>query len=141
MPYQRGHIQTLEKVQKRLARSCQPAPRGELSYQTRLQKLDLTSLENRFQYLAIAFSSKCLYNVYDINPFDYISINIRHTQTLKFHHNYARTDCLKYNVFNRFPVNFENLPANVRDKLLVSLQGFLSNCKQHFKLMSWQDQF
>ena len=75
LPYQQSHINRLEKVQKRLARSCIPAPRGRahLPIQTR----------KTFQTV-----SKCLYRVYDVNPFVYVRINTRHTDTIKFHHNY-----------------------------------------------------
>ena len=139
LPYQQSHINRLEKVQKRLARSCIPAPRGELTYQFRLEKLGLSSLENRFHYLAIAFVSKCLYRVYDVDPFVYVRINIRHTDTIKFHHNFGRTDYFKYNVYTRFPVQFQTLPRHIRDKLTISLSSFLSNCKLHFKQSSWLD--
>ena len=140
MPYQAGHLKDIEKIQKRLARSCIPAPRGELQYETRLQRLGLSSLANRYSYLAISYPTKCLYGVYDVDPFNYISINARHADTLKFHHTYARTDCFKYTVFNRFPVNYDNLPSNVRDKVLISLPCFLSSLKTHFKNSSWQVQ-
>ena len=139
LPYQQSHINRLEKVQKRLARSCIPAPRGELTYQFRLEKLGLSSLENRFHYLAIAFVSKCIYRVYDVDPFVYVRINTRHTDTIKFHHNFGRTDCFKYNVYTRFPVQFQSLPRHIRDKLTISLSSFLSNCKLHFKQSSWLD--
>ena len=39
LPYQIGHLNSLEKTQKLLARVCVPAPRGELSYNFRLEKL------------------------------------------------------------------------------------------------------
>ena len=139
LPYQQSHINRLEKVQKRLARSCIPAPRGELTYQFRLEKLGLSSLENRFHYLAIAFVSKCIYRVYDVDPFVYVRINTRHTDTIKFHHNFGRTDCFKYNVYTRFPVQFQSLPRHIRDKLTISLSSFLSNCELHFKQSSWLD--
>jgi hypothetical protein len=69
MPYQAGHIRDIEKIQKRLARSCIPAPRGEIQYETRLQRLGLSSLANRYSYLAISYPTKCLYGVYDVDPF------------------------------------------------------------------------
>ena len=137
MPYQQGHIQSLEKVQKRLARSCIPAPRGEVSYASRLQRLELCSVENRFKFLTISYVSKCLHGVYDVDPFNYISVNTRHSYTPKFHHNFARTDCFKYNVFNRFPVYFDDLPPTIKDKLLFSLPGFLSISKKYFTETSW----
>ncbi len=139
-PYQSCNLKKLENIQRRLARSCIPAPRGELPYHVRLQRLGLTSLESRYNYLVIAFVAKCLYGKYDIDPFKYISVNSRHLDTLKFRHLYARTDCLKFTVFNRFPVYFDNLPIHVRDHLLVSLPAFLSCTKQHFKNISWQVQ-
>ena len=77
-------IKSLEKVQRRLARTCIPAPRGELEYSVRLEKLNLMSMCNRYTYLAISFVSKCLYGKYDVDPFDYISFNSRHKNTLKF---------------------------------------------------------
>ena len=137
LPYQQSHINRLEKVQKRLAHSCIPAPREELTYQFRLEKLGLSSLENRFHYLAIAFVSKCLYRVCDVDPFVCVRINTRHADTVKFHHNFGRTDCFKYNVYTRFPVQFQSLPRHIRDKLTISLSSFLSNCKLCFKQSSW----
>ena len=139
IPHQSGHLKQFENVQKRLARSCIPAPTGELPYHVRLERLGLTSLESRYSFLVISFVSKCLYSVYDIDPFKYISINSSHLDNLKFCHSYARTDCLKHTVFNRFPVYFDKLPIHVRDKLLVILSGFFSTCtKEHLKNISWQ---
>ena len=137
LPHQAGHIASLEKVQKRLARACIPAPRGELSYETRLSKLGLVSLNHRFTFLVISFVSKCLHGVYDVDPFRYISVNTRHVDTLKFSHNYARTNCFKYTVFNRFPVYFGQLPVSLQDQLLFSLPRFLKNTSDHFKSLSW----
>ena len=105
LPYQIGHINSLEKVQKRLARVCIPAPRGELEYGARLKMLNLMSLQNRYMYLAISFVSKCLYGIYDVDPFHFISINSRHTDTLKFSHTYARTDSFKFTVFKAWEGN------------------------------------
>jgi hypothetical protein len=136
-PYQIGHLQSIEKIQKRLARTCIPAPRGELEYKYRLEMLDLTSMHNRYNQLAISFVAKCLYGKYDIDPFQFISINSRHLDSLKFTHNYARTDSFKYTVFNRFPVFFDQLPPDLRDQLLFNISGFLVNCKGHFKNHSW----
>lgn len=138
IPHQSGHLKDLEKIQKRLARTCLPAPRGELPYNERLQRLGLTSLENRYNYFAIAYVAKCLYRVYDVDPFNFIPINARHSDTLKFHHTYARTDAFKFTVFNRFPVYFDSLPSHVRDQLLTSLPGFVRGIKKHFKEISWQ---
>jgi hypothetical protein len=140
IPYQSGHLKKLENIQRRVARSCIPAPRGELPYHVRLQRLGIISLEHRYNYLVIAFVAKCLYGKYDVDPFKYISINSRHLDTLKFRHLYARTDCLKHTVFNRFPVYFDNLPIHVRDRFLVSLTAFLTCVKKHFKNKSWQVQ-
>ena len=121
LPHQSGHINSIEKIQKRLARACIPAPRGELQYGSRLQQLDLVSLRDRFTYLAISFVSKCLYHGrYDVDPFNYITVNSRHADTLKFSHSYARTDCFKFTVFNRFPAYFDQLPSDLRDQLLFA---------------------
>ena len=122
---------------------CIPAPRGELLYHVRLQRLGLTSLESHYNYLVIAFVAKCLYGEYDIDPFKYISINSRHLDTLKFRHLYARSDCLKFALFNIY-IGFQFILIisliHVRDHLLVSLPTFLSSAKQHFKNISWQVQ-
>ena len=69
LPYQIGHIKSLEKIQRRLVCTCIPAPRGEFEYSVRLEKLDLMSRCNRYTYLAISFVSKCLYGKYDVDPF------------------------------------------------------------------------
>ena len=137
LPYQIGHLNSLEKTQKLLARVCVPAPRGELSYNFRLEKLGLSSMRNRYIYLALSFVSKCLYGRYDINPFKFISVNPRHKENLKFSHTYARTDGFKFTVFNRFPAFFDQLPQDLRNQLLFSLNGFLTNSKEHFKNLSW----
>lgn len=138
LPHQTNHINTLEKIQKRLARACIPAPRGVLKYSTRLERLDFMSVCNRYTYLTISFVSKCLYGRYDLDPFEYISVNSFRKDTLKFHHKYARTDGFKFNVFNRFPAFFDQLPQETRDQLLFSISGFLSNLKEHFKCLSWE---
>ena len=81
--------------------------------------------------------------MYDVDPFDYISINTRHTDILKLRHTYmyAKTDCFKNTVFNRFPVYFDRLPLHVRERLLFSLSCFLNNSKYYFTNSSWQVQF
>ena len=84
LPYQIGHIKSLEKIQRCLVRTCIPAPRGELEYSVRLEKLNLMSLCNRYTYLAISFVSKCLYGKCDLDPFEYISLNFRHKIPLNF---------------------------------------------------------
>ena len=64
----------------------------------RLEKLNLMSLCNRYIHtlLAISFVLKCLYGKYDVDPFEYISLNSRHKNTLKFCHTYAQTESFKY---------------------------------------------
>ena len=144
--------------QRRLVRTCIPTPTGELEYSVRLEisfhfisfglhlsnfknitpkRLNIMSLCNNHTYLAISFVSKCLYVKYDVDPFKYTSLNSHHKNTLKFCHIYARTDCFKYTVFNRFPAYFDQLPQDFRDQLLFSISGFLMNTKKHFKNLSW----
>ena len=137
LPHQSGHLKSLEKVQGRLARACIPAPRGELEYGVRLKKLGLMSVCNRYNYLAISFIAKCFYCKHDIDPLEYISINSRHSNSLKFSHSYARTDSFKYTVFNRFPVYFDQLPPSLNDQFLFSISNFLDNLKKHFRTISW----
>ena len=59
-----------------------------------------------------------------MDPFEYISLNSRHKNTLKFCHTYPRTENFKYTVFNRFPAYFDHLPQNLRDQLLLISQVF-----------------
>ena len=82
------------------------------------------SLCNRYTYLVISFVSKCLYGKYDMDPFEYISLNSRHKNTLKFCHTYARTESFEYTVFNRFPAYFDQLPQDLRNQLFFIRQGF-----------------
>ena len=49
-----------------------------------------------------AFVSKFFYGKYDVDPFEYISLNSRHKNTLKFCHTYARTESFNYNVLIDF---------------------------------------
>ena len=78
---------------------CTQGGGGELEYSVRHEKLNLMSLCNRYTYLAISFVSKCLYGKYDMDPFEYISLNSRHKNTLKFCHIYAWTESFKHTVF------------------------------------------
>ena len=52
--------------------------------------------------LLILFVVKCLYNSFDVNISNYIQINTRHTDTIKFHHQSSRTDAFHYSLFIRF---------------------------------------
>ena len=77
-----------------------------------------------------------------MDPFEYISLNSHHKNTLKFHHTYyARTESFKYTVFNRFPAYFDQLPQD-HDQLLFSISGFLMNQKKkkkkknHFQILA-----
>ena len=79
----------------------------------------------------------CLYGKYDVDPFEYISLNSLHKNTLKFCYTYAQTDSFKYTVFNRFPAYFDQVPQDLRDQLLFSIARFLMNTKKHFKNLSW----
>ena len=137
LPYQIGHIKSLEKVQRLLVHTCIPAPREELEYSVHLERLNLMSLCNRYTYLAISFVSKCLYGKYDVDPYEYILLNSRHKNTLKFCYTYVKTDSFKYNVFNTFPAYFDQLFQDLCDQPLFSTSGFLMNTKKHFKNLIW----
>ena len=83
------HDYPINRVTKTILKKCrrgwdvhafQHLGGAHLPIQTK--KLGLSSLENRFHYLATAFVSKCLYRVYDVDPFVYVRINIRHTDII-----------------------------------------------------------
>ena len=88
------------------------AYRGELPHHVRLQRLALTSIESRYPILLLPLlQNDCMASmIYMWILFKYISINSRHLDTIKFPHLCTRTDCLKFTVFNRFPVYFDKSP-------------------------------
>ena len=50
-----------------------------------------------------------------------------HTDTIKFHHNFGRTDCFKYNVYTRFPVQFNHYLATLEISWLSVFLAFYLN--------------
>ena len=129
---------TLERVQRRFTRSCLGLPRraslnsvNEIDCFTRCAQLGLPLLINRLHFLSISFVGKCLYNSFDVNISNYIQINTRHTDTVKFHHQSSRTNAFHHSLFIRFPRIWDSLPVDVKDQIIVGYKPFLNALREH----------
>ena len=129
---------TLERVQRRFTRSCLGLPRraslnsvNEIDYFTRCAQLGLPLLINRLHFLSISFVVKCLYNSFDVNISNYIQINTRHTDTVKFHHQSSRTNAFHHSLFIRFPRIWDSLPVDVKNQIIVGYKPFINALRKH----------
>ena len=77
------------------------------------------------------FVVKCLYNKFDIPIGDYLVVNSRHTDSVKFHHQRARANAAHHSLFHRFPRLWESLPRCVTDTLVFGLSSFMNSLRKH----------
>ena len=126
---------TLERVQRRFTRSCLGLPRraslnseNEIDYFTRCAQLGLPLLINRFHFLSISFVVKCLYNSFDVNISNYIQINTRHIDTVKFNYQSSRTNAFHHSLFIRFPRIWDSLP---KAQIIFGYKPFINALRKH----------
>ena len=134
---------SLERVQRTATRAILHQRRREQDYDVRLERLGLSYLSNRRDYLSICLIAKCLSTpvCFDSMPsLSSIKVNTRHQEHLKFHHLYARTDALLHNSIHNFPTKWSSLPYTVSDSFLCkSFSNFKTLLRDHFKSFSGTD--
>ena len=106
-------IKKIERIQKRatkLIHSC-----SKLSYDERLKKLDIISLEERRYRADLLYMYKIIHNYVDIDYSKYISFDNNKTRGHNFKIKKRRfnTDIGKYSFFNRIINPWNTLPAFV----------------------------
>ena len=116
--------------QRRFTRSCLGLPRRAslnsvniIDCFTRCAQLGLPLLINRLYFLSISFVVKCLYNSFDVNISNYIQINTRHTDTVKFHHQSSRTNAFHHSLFIRFP--------RIWDQIIFGYKPFINALRKY----------
>jgi len=115
--YKKGNIADLEGVQRRATRMILRQKRQEMSYENRLQQLELPSLTQRRDYFYISFMCKQLSGQQWPSFLNNVSINPRY-DTLTFKHNRSRTNVGKYATHVLFPKMWSDIPVATRDKFL-----------------------
>ena len=139
-PHNANLISSLERVQRTATRAILHQRRREQEYDMRLERLQLSTLSQRRNYLSICLIAKCLSTpvCHDSMPsLSSIKPNTRHLEHLKFHHLYARTDALLHNSIYSFPSKWSALPYNISDSFLCnSFSNFKTLLRDHVKSRS-----
>ena len=137
MPHTKRLKNALERVQRTATRAILHQKRREEEYNVRLERLDLSYLSQRREYMSISLVSKCLLNVDCCNAMpalNKIRPNSRHPDHLIFHHLKAKTDAFLYHSIQRFPKKWSDLPRHITDIYLCnSFNCFKSHLRDHFQ--------
>ena len=131
---------SLERVQRRFTRCCLGLPRKQISilnknnieYSERCTRLGLPFMMNRLYFRSISFIAKCLYLKFDLPILNFISINARHSDTLKFCHVHSRTNAFHQSLYVKFPRMWDSLDPDTRNSLLFSLTSFLARLRKFY---------
>ena len=117
-PYSRKNIDKLERVQRRATKFIL---KTKDSYETRLEKLNLLSLEDRRVLTDVTFFFKALKGLVDIDVSHFVDFysncdyySFRHYDNLMLKKKYARTNTLKYSYFHRIVDSWNILPVDIR---------------------------
>ena len=132
----------MEKVQRRFTRCCFGLPRrhihinnkDNIEYSERCTRLGLPLLMNRLEFLSISFAAKCLCRKFDIPILNYLALNTRHLNTVKFWHLQSRTNAFYQSLFVRFPRIWDSLVLNTRNSILYDITPFLTNLRKHYHI-------
>ena len=117
-PHTARNINKLERIQRRASKFIL---KTDDDYETRKDKLNLLSLEDRRFFFDVLFFYKVLngfVNI-DISPLiDFYSLRGRDNLTLK--KQFSRTDVFKFSYFNRIVDLWNSLPNSIRSAASVS---------------------
>ena len=109
---------------------------NDLSYEDRLKRLNMLSLEKRRYLFDVTFLYKALngYLNIDLTPLLYFycqadPYKFRHVDDYSLKLNFVRTTKFKYSYFNRIVEMWNSLPLEIR--LAPSLEAFKSNVKKN----------
>ena len=104
---------------------------NEIDYFTRCAQLGLPLLINRLHFILISFVVKCVYNSFNVNISNFIQINTRHTDTVKFHNQSSRTNAFHHLLFIRFPRIWDSLHVDVKDQIIFGYKPFINVLRKH----------
>ena len=118
-PWKREDIHTLEKVQKRAIRMISDL--GNLSYDERLEKLNIQSLEDRRKRGDMIETFKTINGINDVVASDWFEfVRERHSRDTRSHEEdfivseKTRLDIRKYFFKNRVTQEWNSLPIQIR---------------------------
>jgi len=118
-PFKRGDVDALEKVQKRSLRMMSDI--GSLSYEEKLKKLNLQSLENRRERGDLIQTYKYLNGFNHVSTPMFSSVRERHSKDTRSHANdhllpeKANLNIRKYFFTNRVTTAWNSLPSDVKE--------------------------
>ena len=120
-PYLLGDINKMERVQRSFTKRLNNL--SELSYQERLARINIESLEVRRIYFDLVFFFKIVYGLVDLEPSDFFSFNMNPTRghSLKVNFPYARINVRKYFFINRSIPVWNALPSDVVESSSLSV--------------------
>ena len=58
-------------------------------------------------------------------------MHVRHTDTVKFHHQSSRTNAFRHSLCIRFPRIWDSLPVDVKDQIIVGYKPFINALRKH----------
>ena len=136
-PYQRNHLDRLEKVQRKVTRTLffKQSPFADVRppYSDRLLDLDLVRVEDAFKIQRLILGFKILN---DLAPASFGSM-IQHSRLVdtRLLHQSSRTSSFFNSMFISLPHLWNEIPSNLHT--ISNLSSFKSGCKKHF--MSFLD--
>ena len=136
-PYQRNHLDRLEKVQRKVTRTLffKQSPFADVRppYSDRLLDLDLVRVEDAFKIQRLILCFKILN---DLAPASLGSM-IQHSRLVvtRLLHQSSRTSSFFNSMFISLPRLWDEIPSNLHT--ITDLTSFKSGCKKHF--MSFLD--
>ena len=136
-PYQRNHLDRLEKVQRKVTRTLffKQSPFADVRppYSDRLLDLDLVRVEDAFKIQRLILGFKILN---DLAPASFGSM-IQHSRLVdtRLLHQSSRTSSFFNSMFISLPRLWNEIPSNLHTN--SNLSSFKSGCKKHF--MSFLD--
>ena len=131
-PYQRNHLDRLEKVQRKVTRTLffRQSPFADVRppYSDRLLDLDLVRVEDAFKIQRLILGFKILY---DLAPASLGSM-IQHSRLVdtRLLHQSSRTSSFFNSMFISLPRLWDEIPSNLHT--ITNLSSFKSGCKKHF---------
>ncbi len=122
-PYQQDHKNRLEAVQRRAARFICKDYRRKSSVSSMISKLGWKSLEERRAISRLTLLYKSINHIVAVDT-DHLQtksggISTRKSSSISFHHPVSKKDCLKYSFIPKTTVEWNLLPASIRESTSV----------------------
>ena len=134
-PHKKGDIEALEKVQRRALRMMSDI--GHLSYEDKLKRLNIQSLESRRQRGDLIQTFKYLNHINDVDMPLFSFVRERHSKDTRSHADdhlvpeKANLNIRKYFFSNRVTTAWNSLPGEVKEAM--SVNAFKNKYDSHIK--------